>query len=165
MGKISNKRQLLEATVRERNALLTLLSGLTTREIEWPGAYGWSARDHVGHLSDWERLLIGWYETGVRGEPQQLPAHGYTWKDLDAFNRLLRDRHLGESFDRLMEEWHDTSDRMFRLMEELPEKDVFTPGRFEWAGRSTLASLFDECGPKHYRWAAEEIKRGLKARR
>jgi len=165
MGKISTKRQLLEATIRDRNALLALLSGLTANEIEWPGSYGWSARDHVAHLSDWERLLVGWYETGLRGEAQQLPAHGYTWADLDALNRLLRDRHLGESFPQVMAEWHETSDRMLGLLEALPEADIFSTGRYEWAGRATLASFFDECGAKHYRWAADEIKRGLKARR
>lgn len=44
-----------------------------------PGAYGWSAKDHVAHLAEWERMLLAWYEAGVLGEKPAVHAESYSW--------------------------------------------------------------------------------------
>jgi hypothetical protein len=58
-----------------------------------------------------------------------------------------------------------TSRQLIAMAEGISEADLFTPGRYAWTGRGNLASFVYECGPNHYRWAAVEIKRGLKFRR
>jgi hypothetical protein len=165
MAHPATKAALLAATVRDRDELIRLLSTLTPEQIAQTGAYGWSAKDHVAHLAAWERLLIDWYEAGARGEDQQLPAPGYTWATMDELNREIQARHAGEAFSQVMAEWHDSSAEMIRLVDGVPEADLLTVGRFAWTGRGTMAAYVDECGPKHYRWAAAEIKRALKAGR
>ena len=64
-----------------------------------------------------------------------------------------------------MADWRDTSRRLIALTQTISEPDLFTPERYPWTGRGTLASFVYECGPNHYRWSMVEIKRGLKVRR
>jgi hypothetical protein len=55
MGLPPTKAILLDAATRERETLSAMLAGLTREQLLWPGAYGWSAKDHVAHLAEWER--------------------------------------------------------------------------------------------------------------
>ena len=55
MGLPPTKAILLDAVTREREALSAMLAGLNREQLLWPGAYGWSAKDHVAHLAEWER--------------------------------------------------------------------------------------------------------------
>jgi hypothetical protein len=160
MSHPKTRAELLAQTRAERDGLLAYLAGLSADDAARPGAYGWSARDHVAHLTDWEELLFGWYEAGLRGEKPALPAPGYTWKTLDALNENLRQRHLGESVEAATAAWSKSSARLIELIERLSEDDLFARGRFAWTG-GKLAGYVFECGPNHYRWAAAEIKKGL----
>jgi hypothetical protein len=72
------KAILLDAATREREALSALLAGLTREQLLWRGAYGWSVKDHVAHLAEWERVLLSWYDAGWRGESPAVPGEGYT---------------------------------------------------------------------------------------
>ena len=159
------KEELLAATVRERDGLQAYLTGLSSEQLLRPGEYGWSARDHIAHLAEWERMLFGWYEAGLRGESPAVPAEGYTWATMNALNRQIYEQHRDEPAEQVMADWIDTSRRLIALTQTIPEADLFGRGRFSWTGRGTLASFVYECGANHYRWAAREIKRGLRSPR
>jgi hypothetical protein len=164
MAQPRTKAQLLTATEKERDALQVLLSRLSPEDMVRPGAYGWSAKDHVAHLSEWERMLFGWYEAGWRGEEPAVPAEGYTWASMDALNQRLFERHRDDPPAHVLADWQQTARQLQLLAEQVSEADLFTPNRFAWTGRGTLASFFFECGANHYRWSTEQIRRGLKAR-
>jgi hypothetical protein len=78
MGLPPTKAILLDAATREREALSAMLAGLNLERLLWPGAYGWSAKDHVAHLAEWERMLLSWHDAGWRGESPAVPGEGYT---------------------------------------------------------------------------------------
>lgn len=164
MGMPKTKALLLADTDRERDALMALLGRMSREQLLWPGAYGWSAKDHVAHLAEWQRLLFGWYEAGLRGENPPTPAEGYTWATMDALNKAIYEQHRDDGLEHVMADWNETSRRLLTLTELISEADLFLPGRYAWTGRGTLASFVYECGGNHYRWSAREIMRGLKAR-
>jgi hypothetical protein len=60
MGMPPTKVILLAETEKQRNELIAMLGGMSREQLLWPGAYGWSAKDHVAHLAEWERLLLLW---------------------------------------------------------------------------------------------------------
>lgn len=165
MGMPKTKSLLLADTGRQRDALLALLGGMSREQMHRPGAYGWSAKDHVAHLAEWERLLFGWYDAGLRGEDPPTPAEGYTWATMDALNQAIYERHRDDALEQVMADWNETSRRLLALTGSIAETDLYSPGRYPWTGRGTLASFVYECGANHYRWSAAEIKRGLKVRR
>jgi hypothetical protein len=156
---------LLAQTEQERDALMRMLAGLSPEQLLWPGACGWSAKDHVAHLAEWERMLLAWYEAGLRGENPDVPGEGYTWATLDGLNGRIYEQHRDEPLAQVMADWHASSAALMGMANQASESDLFTPGRYPWTGRGTLASFVYECGPNHYRWAAREIKRGLKVER
>jgi hypothetical protein len=159
------KGELLADAARQRDALMFLIDSLSREQRLWRGAYGWSAKDHVAHLAEWERLFFGWYDAGVRGDDPPVPAEGYTWATVDALNRAIYERHRDDQLEHVLADWSDTSRRLIVFTQATPEPDLFTTGRYSWTGRGNLASFVYECGPNHYRWSAAEIKRGLKMRR
>jgi hypothetical protein len=164
MGLPPTKAMLLDAATRESEALGAMLVGLSREQLLWPGAYGWSAKDHVAHLAEWERMLFAWYDAGWRGEVPAVPGEGYTWATVNELNQRIFDRYRDEQLEHVMADWGDTSRRLIALTNAVSEPDLFMPGRFAWTGRGTLASFVYECGPNHYRWSAVEIKKGLKFR-
>jgi hypothetical protein len=49
-------------------ALAETFAGLDEQQLTAPGPEGWSVKDHLVHLSAWERALT----TIMRGQPQRL---------------------------------------------------------------------------------------------
>ena len=164
MARPNTKALLLADTEKERDALMAMLGRMSPAQLTWQGAYGWSAKDFVAHLAEWERLFFGWYEAGMRGENPPVPAEGYTWATEAELNQAIYERYRDERLERVLADWRDSSKRMLGVAQAIPETDLFSPNRFEWTGRGTLAAFVYECGANHYRWAMTEIKRGLKFR-
>jgi len=165
MAAPATKARLVAETARQRDSLMNLFGSLDREQLLWPGAYGWSAKDHAAHLAEWERLFFGWYDAGLRGENPAVPAEGYTWATEHELNQVIFERHRDEPLEHVMADWRDSSQRLLSLTEQIPEADLFAPGRYAWTGRGILASFVFECGANHYRWSATEIKRGLKFKR
>ena len=165
MGMPPTKTTLLVDATNQRDSLVAMLGGLSREQLLWTGAYGWSAKDHVAHLSEWERLFFGWYDAGSRGEDPPVPAPGYTWATIDGLNRQIFDRHRDDQLEHVLADWQATSRQLITLAGSISEADLYTVGRYPWTGRGNLASFVYECGPNHYRWSMVEIKRGLKVRR
>ncbi len=159
------KADLLAQARAERAALLDCLAALSPDEMNRRGPYGWAAKDFVAHLAEWERLLFGWYESGLRGEKPELPAKGYTWRTMDDLNAAIFERFEAEPAVTLLADWQATSGRLIELTESLPEAELFEKKRFDWTGSTSMAVYVDECGPNHYRWARAEIEKGLSAGR
>ena len=165
MGMPQTKAILLLEAGKRRDELTALLGSLSSDRLLRPGAYGWSAKDHVAHLAEWERLLFFWYDAGVRGENPPVPAEGHTWATIDALNTQIFERHRDDQLEHVLADWQAASRQLIALTQSISEADLYAHGRYAWTGRGTLASFVYECGANHYRWSMVEIKRGLKVRR
>jgi hypothetical protein len=151
----TTKAALLQGIREERKRLEDALKGISPSDMakaSHPDA--WSVKDNLAHISAWEKKLLKWYETGLRGEKQTMPQ----WSQpglIDEINlkiyQLNRDRQL----DDVLQEFKESYEQILTTVESIPEDGMFTSGKYDWTGKGTLADYImgNTCG--HY---AEHLK-------
>jgi hypothetical protein len=125
---VTTKEILLQHIERDWNALQGLLHRLTTYEMtEVINADGWSAKDHVVHLTIWERSVIS-FLTGVpRHEAMGLSEALYLSGDLDAMNEAIFKAHREQSLAEVQSQFRATHDALMRLLASLTTADLSKP--------------------------------------
>lgn len=163
MPKPTTKPHLLAESQAEYGALERLLTPLSPEQMLQPGAIGdWSVKDVLAHLYEWQQMFFGWYEAGLRGETPALPGRGYKWNQLPALNQEIYTAYHGAALKDVLAKFRASHERTLALVESLPEADLFTPGRFAWSGKHSLATFISANTASHYRWARTAIRKKLK---
>jgi hypothetical protein len=99
---------------------------------------GWSVRDVVAHLVDWneEILLAAEHLLGRRAKPAHHPS-----VDHDRFNAESAKRHAGDDWVALKNELSGTVERAIVVAGEL-EGRLEEPVEHPWNNRGTIRDLF-----------------------
>lgn len=131
MGKRLRKRDLLDEIRRERAALDETLAGLTPRQMTKAGVTrgGWSVKDVLAHLVEWQQMNLDWYAAGLRGEKPAMPAPGYTLRELPRLNAMIYLKHHRRPLQAVLQDYESHHDRVVALIESLP-----TPTWSPWVG-------------------------------
>src|SRR5450756_1443782 len=163
MPKPINKQQLLDEAQKKYEVLERQFASFTPEEMVRPGVIGtWSIKDTLAHLLEWQKMLMDWYEAGLRGETPVVPAEGYNWSQLPALNQAIYERCRDTALDDVRSQLDASHKHMLEVVASLSEEELFTPGRYAWIDINTLASYVDSCAGDHYRWALSGIRRGTK---
>ena len=166
MGKRLRKHALLAEIRSERAALDDTLALLTPRQMTRAGVTrgGWSVKDVLAHLVEWQRMNLDWYAAGVRGERPAMPAPGFTLRELPRLNEMIYRKHHHRSLQAVMQDYRSYHDRVVALVSDLPDADLVTLGRFSWTGLSwTLSDYLRASTAAHYLWARTRIRRWWRA--
>ncbi|MEU1973335.1 ClbS/DfsB family four-helix bundle protein [Microbacterium sp. NPDC019599] len=118
-------------------------------------------RDVLAHLLAWHLLLEGWYEEGMIGGSPAIPADGYTWRQLDALNVVLRDDWQHASIQDVERRLDASHAGLQRLIAALSDEELFDAATYTWTRGSKLGEFCLECGGNHYVWARGVIADGL----
>jgi hypothetical protein len=118
-----------------------------------------SIRDVVCHLYEWHRLMLGWYESGMRGEKPAIPAEGYTWKTTPALNDMLRARHSDTPLAAARDELLASHRAIHGLIDSHTDAELFTKQYYPWTGSTSLGAYFVSSTSSHYEWARKKIRR------
>lgn len=167
VGKRLRKAELLNEIERERAALDGLLDTLQPREMTKAGVTqgGWSVKDVLAHLVEWQQMNLDWYATGLRGEKPAIPAPGYTLRDLPRLNDMIYRKHRRRSLRAVLTDYRLYHDRVVDLIRRSSDDDLVTLGRFSWTGPSwTLSDYLRAATAAHYLWARKRIRRWQLAR-
>jgi hypothetical protein len=160
-----SKAALLAEGRKEHEALAKLLSTLPPDAMDEAAIVGaWSVREVLAHLVEWQAMVLGWVAAGERGETPQVPAEGYTWRQLPALNESIRLRYAGHALGDVLAMWGASHAETVRVIGEIPEATLFEPGLYPWMNRNTLAAYFASATASHDRWARTEIRKGLRGR-
>jgi hypothetical protein len=166
MGRRLTREKLLEEIQLERAALDITLTHLTNRQMTQSGVTpgGWSVKDILAHLVEWQQMNFDWYEAGLRGERPHLPAPGMTMRDLPRLNQKIYRKHHGRSLQSVMSDYRKNHERMVSLIERLPDEELVTLGWYSWTGPSwTLSDYLRASTAAHYLWARKHIRRWMNA--
>jgi len=162
MGRRLKKQALLDEIQRERSALDDTLAHLSVRQMTRAGVTrgGWSVKDVLAHLVEWQQMNLDWYAAGLRGETPAIPAPGYTLRELPRLNQAIYRKHHRRSLQAVMCDYRSYHDRVVALIETLSDADLVTLNRFAWTGPSWTLSDYLRAGTAaHYLWARTRIRR------
>ena len=165
MGRRLRKKELLEEIKRERDLLDVVLEPIPKRLMKKPGVTrgGWSIKDILAHLVEWQEMNLNWYAAGMRGEKPDIPAHGYTVRDTPRLNYKIYRKHHLRPLQAIREEYLAYHQLMVNLIKTLQDADLITLGRYSWTGPSwTLSDYLRASTSAHYLWARTRIRRWLK---
>jgi len=166
MGRRLPKKELLGEIQRERIALDNTLALLSRRQMTKPGITrgGWSVKDVLGHLVEWQHMNLEWYAAGLRGEKPDIPAPGFSLRELPRLNGVIYRKHHRRSLQAVMNDYRSYHELVVKLIEVLPDSDLVTLGRFSWTGPSwTLSDYLRASTAAHYLWARTRIRRWWRA--
>jgi hypothetical protein len=167
MGRRLRKDALLDEIARERRALDETLALVPARDMTRAGVTrgGWSVKDVLAHLVEWQQMNLDWYAAGLRGEKPAMPAPGYTLRELPRLNAMIYRKHHRRSLEAVMRDYRSYHERVVELIEALPDADLVTLNRFSWTGPSwTLSDYLRASTAAHYLWARTRIRRWWRAR-
>jgi hypothetical protein len=166
MGRRLPKKELLSEIQRERSALDDTLALLSDRQMTKPGVTrgGWSVKDVLAHLVEWQQMNLDWYAAGLRGETPAMPAPGFTLRELPRLNQKIYRKHHRRSLQAVMRDYRSYHERVVELIKTLPDPDLVTLERFSWTGPSwTLSDYLRASTAAHYLWARTRIRRWWRA--
>ena len=159
MSRFASKEALLAEIAAKRAALDKVLDGLTDEQMLVPGVCGvWSAKDIVAHLAEWQRMVLGWYAAGVRGETVKTPAPDLNWAQTPTLNQRIYERHKDVPLAEVRADFAATDADLVALVRALSEAELLEAGAHAWTGKNALASYVSPCTCGHYEWARKLIR-------
>ena len=166
MGRRLRKKALLHEIQVERKALDNTLAHLSVHQMTKPGVTeaGWSVKDVLSHIVEWQRMVLYWYNAGLRGESPPMPAPGYSYRDLPRLNDMIYRKHRRRALRNVLRDYRSYHGHVVRLIHRVPEADLITLKRFPWTGPSwTLSDYLRAETAAHYVWARKLIRRWHRA--
>jgi hypothetical protein len=165
MGKRLKQKDLLAAIELERGLLDETLASVPKRLMTRKGVTrgGWSVKDILAHLAEWQRMNLDWYAAGLRGETPEMPAPGYTWRDLPRLNGMIYRKQSRRSLRAVLDDYRSYHERTVALVRTLTDADLVTLHRFAWTGPSwTLSDYLRAATAAHYVWARTRLRRWMR---
>ena len=165
MGRRLPKAELLKAVDEERAALDATFAQLTKRQMTQAGVTkgGWSVKDILAHLLEWQQMNPDWYAAGIRGEKVHMPAPGYTLRDLPRLNEIIYSRHHRRSLQWVAADFEQHHRKILALSNSVSDADLTSLGRYSWTGPSwTLSDYLRASTAAHYLWARQRIQRWMR---
>ncbi|WP_174802166.1 ClbS/DfsB family four-helix bundle protein [Martelella limonii] len=119
----------------------------------------------IAHRTHWMGKLHHWYEDGVAGREVFVPAKGYKWNQLKAYNAPLYAKGDETPWAELLSNFDAACDRLRSFIVSRQDLELYTKGVHAWTGTWTLGRYAEAAGPSHFRSANSYIRKTLKAPR
>jgi hypothetical protein len=163
-----DKTTVLDRFDRQRAWWEGLLAEVGGERMTQPGVGGpWTFKDHVAHLSGWQRRTLGRLDASRRGlapPPSEWPAAFEQIEDEDeaveAVNAWLYDRNRDRPLADVLAESRGQWDRLRELVAAFSEDELADRSRFPWLeGDSLGGSVLDGFLFEHFREEHEPVFR------
>jgi hypothetical protein len=164
MARAQTKQELLDFGEREYTRLMELIGQFSSEQQVTVEIFeGHTVKDVLAHLHDWQMLLFTWEDEGRNGGRPAVPAPGYTWKDLPALNDRLYRQSKDADWETIARQFAGSHAEAMRRISAYSAEDLETKAKFKWTGSTSIASYYASATSSHYVWAAELVKKRLKA--
>ncbi len=152
-----NKTETLSALENSREQLLRAIEGLSQEEMTRPGMLGeWSIKDILAHISRWEAELIRILFQLQQGGAPKVPD--YTAADFDRLNAQFVSESQARTLQQIKDDFLSVRKQTIKRVEQTPEKDLTSPGRYPSLGGSSLAQVIAAYTFEHDREHSAQIQ-------
>lgn len=162
MPAATNRAELLDVTGREYARLDAQLRDLPGKIACMKDVDDTSIKDVVAHRAHWIDLFLGWFADGQAGREVCIPAPGYSWADLKAYNAELRARQSGLSWDEARAMLAARHDALCRFLADQRDAGLYGAPMVGGNGKWTAGRYAEAAGPSHYRSAAKYVRARLR---
>lgn len=122
------KAELLERMAVAAAAAETFITAHDEAALTRPlGESGWSAKDYIGHLRDWEYSLVALLQKEARYEAMGLTKELAASRDFDAQNDVLHQKHKDRPLADVLADFRNTHQQLLRLLAPLNDEDLHRP--------------------------------------
>ena len=154
-----HKQELIDVSEKEFTKLQKLLADIDEELALTPHPEdGITIKDTIAHRVHWNGLFFGWYENGVAGKPVHVPAEGYGWGQLKAYNAKVREETAGVTWAEAKRALLDGHERLVKFVDDHDERDLYGPKQYDWQGKYPMGRWVESTGPSHYRSAVKYIR-------
>lgn len=165
-----SKAELMQ-NIRERHGEMEmLLASLTPEQMTAPELdAGWSVKDSLAHIGEWENLLVEWVGEYRQGKEVKRWAEGFLIGEDDAeeqmhkFNAHLYEKNKTRALDEVLAEFRATYGRVVSTVDALSESELFNPDHFPAREGRPLITLVAGDTYEHYDEHLISINRAFKS--
>ncbi len=157
-----NKEEVLEKIKAERNNLYDLIHSLTDEQICEPSLpNGWSVKDVMMHIAEWEHRCAMWINAGLCQNTPHVPQEGYTWDDIDRLNADTYEDYKEMSLEGAQNYSRAVYLHFYEQLENLSEEEMTEPAHFSWTEKESLVPFIAANTYDHYREHRKQIQEWL----
>ncbi len=109
-------------------------------------------------------VLTGFLGAGVDGKVPRTPTEKYTWKQTPELNLEFWLAHRDEPLEQVKSELGTSHRESIKTIEAISDEDLFGSRPYKWTKSTTLGAYFVSSTGSHYKWARNEIRKGLRNR-
>lgn len=119
-------------------------------------------RGVIAHRIHWMEMFHGWYDDGVAGHEVHVPAKGYKWNQLKAYNAPIYKKGDETGWEDLLKGFDAACDKLRGFIEARDDLELYAVGVHPWTGKWTLGRFAEASGPSHFRSANTYIRKALR---
>ena len=164
--KYLTKNELLEKIISERklfyNSLDRIGRDLSYHFSEKPILHdGWSIKDTIAHLTEWELAMVRCFNTSLRGETPNQPPFGLHEEEVNQINADYYQQNQHKPIGQVLDEAQDSYQLISGMMQRVSDDDLFDPRRFDWLEGKPFWPIVAENTCWHYEEHRVTIEKAL----
>lgn len=164
MARPTNKETLLKLSQDNFKKLFDLIGTMEDENREFPvGTMNRNVRDILTHLHHWHLMMIDWYNIGMKDKTPDMPAKGYTWKDIPSLNKKIWEDYQSVSLQDAKNLLKNSFTKIQDIIEKHTNEELFEKKKYKWTGTTSLGAYLISATSSHYDWAMKLIKKVLKS--
>lgn len=157
----TNKEELLSIAAKDFARLEKLIDTIDADKAMIKVEDDTSIKDTVGHRLHWIDLFFKWHEDGQAGREVHIPAEGYKWNQLKAYNAKVRASQADMSWQDAKAKLQENHKKLLALIEN-QSNDALYGGPMIGNDKWTMGRFAEASSASHYRSANKHIRQCLK---
>jgi len=162
MPAATNRADLIAITEKEFDKLSNLLAKVDDALASYPCEDGISIKHVIGHRAHWTGMFFDWYAQGQKTGKADIPAKGYKWNQLKAYNAKLRADQTGLSWDHVQELLKESHTRLLKFINKMNDAGLYAAPMKGGGNKWTTGRWAEASGASHYRSAAKFVRSCLR---